>query len=65
MKWMGTKPTECNICKRTLTNTFVDGKTTWGPNAIMCTACHGSFGLGFGTGQGQEYSLVTLEKLRG
>ena len=64
-KWMGTPPTECNLCHRSLTKTFVEGKTTWGLWAIMCSSCHGTFGFGFGTDKGQEYSLATLEKLRG
>jgi len=64
-KWLGDPPKECDLCHNTLTNSFVDGRTTWGPWAIMCNRCHGQFGSGFGTGNGQEFSLATLEKIRG
>lgn len=64
-KWLSPPPKECDLCHNELTNTFVDGKTIWGPWANMCTRCHGEFGFGFGTGNGQEFSLTTLEKIRG
>jgi len=64
-KWIGSTPTECDLCKNQLTTSFIDGGTTWGPWAIMCPRCHGQFGCGLGTGQGQEYSVTTLEKIRG
>lgn len=64
-KWLSPPPSTCDLCKHPLAHTFIDGKTTWGPWAIMCPKCHGTFGCGFGTGQGQEYDLQTLEKTRG
>lgn len=35
-RWLHTAPTHCEICKKPLKEYFVDGKTVWGPWAIMC-----------------------------
>jgi hypothetical protein len=59
-RWLGTKPTTCNLCDCELSNEeyFVDGRiryagrSTW---AIICPDCHREFGCGFGTGRGQKY----------
>ena len=54
--WKGKPPTECDICHRTLMRTFVDGKTTMGPWAIMCPTCRLACGPGrLGVGRGQKY----------
>lgn len=65
VKWIGTKPTHCDVCHRELRKEFIDGKTTMGPWAIMCSRCHKSHGVGLGTGRGQKYSLETQEKING
>ena len=54
--WQGTPPTECDVCKRPLKLTFVDGKTAWGPWAIMCPTCRIDVGPHeLGPGRGQKY----------
>jgi hypothetical protein len=55
--WRGTPPTKCDICGRALTDTFIDGKTAFGPWAMMCTGCHTDQGGKLGTGLGQKYTL--------
>jgi len=54
---MGEIPKHCDICGKRLEKNFVDGKTIWGPWAIMCLECHEKFGVGFGTGRGQMYEI--------
>lgn len=54
-RWLGELPTKCDICKGELTNGFVDGKTIWGPWAIMCFGCYWEKGVGLGLGKGQHY----------
>ena len=49
------KTRECYFCKRELDTEYVDGKTFYGPWAIMCVDCHSKVGVGFGTGKGQRY----------
>lgn len=71
-RWMGEKPYNCqmNSCGKVFELVkgeveFVDGKTRYGPWAIMCVACHEKHGVGLGTGRGQKYNLETLEKVDG
>lgn len=54
--WMG-EPGRCDFCKVDLTTqkAFFDGKTTYGPWAMMCIACFRKYGVGIGTGVGQKY----------
>ncbi|MHA2384155.1 MAG: hypothetical protein ACXACT_16400 [Candidatus Thorarchaeota archaeon] len=54
--WLGNIDT-CNICPTKITTTFIDGKTTMGPWAILCPQCHKDVGYGLGTGLGQRYVL--------
>lgn len=54
--WLCDPPVDCNICHTQPLTTFVDGGTQMGPWAIMCPKCHKMFGLGLGTGKGQEYT---------
>lgn len=61
--WMGELPTNCQICHVALTQTFVDGKTRFGPWAIMCAGCHRDQRFGLGTGMGQRYDAKTGEML--
>lgn len=48
-------PKECDICHKEIKEKFVDGGTVWGPWANMCPECFGNYGIGLGTGRGQEY----------
>lgn len=63
--WLGPVPDKCQICGTHLTEVFIDGKTRFGPWAIMCAACHRDQAYGLGTGLGQKYDLNTLEKIDG
>ena len=58
---------KCDICHGPLRKlaVFYDGKTTMGPWAWMCNGCFPRYGVGLGTGKGQEYNSATLEKIRG
>jgi hypothetical protein len=64
-KWTGAVPTNCDICRRKLDDTWVDGRTKMGPWANMCRNCHRAHGVGHGQGKGQEYDVVTKEKVKG
>lgn len=63
--WMGARPTNCDLCGITLTQTFVDGRIQSGSWGILCAGCHRDDGCGLGTGNGQRYDLKTLEKIDG
>jgi hypothetical protein len=66
-KWLS--PAEkCDICGAILHDTseyFVDGKTIYGPWALMCPICHEDVGCGLGCGLGQKYDTKTKELLEG
>jgi hypothetical protein len=63
-KWLGNQPTKCDLCKGKFTDEFfIDGKTVYGPWAIMCTCCHSHSGHGLGLGKGQKYNSKTLLKV--
>lgn len=64
-KWMGSKPETCELCKKPLKQSFVDGRTLFGYWALMCNLCHRNVGCGLGVGNGQRYDLLTLEKVGG
>lgn len=66
-KWIGTWPANCDFCKAPLSDepTFVDGRTFFGPWALMCPYCHDFRGIGIGVGKGQVYNSKTLEKIGG
>ncbi len=52
--WLGEK--ECNFCHADLSDeTLIDGRTCYGPWAVMCDLCHVVHGVGLGTGSGQRY----------
>ena len=53
--WVGDPPERCDLCKKLILKTFVDGKTKYGPWATMCLSCYHGFGVGLGTGRGQRY----------
>lgn len=49
-------PSNCDICKEAIIESFVDGKTKHnGPWAFMCLKCFATNGLGLGIGLGQLY----------
>ena len=68
-KWMGEQPKDCDLCHNPFgfknTKVFIDGRTAFGPWAIMCEACHRDQNIGLGTGKGQKYNWDTLEKIDG
>ena len=64
-QWESTAPTECDLCHDDLEDSFIDGKTKYGPWGIMCSTCHEIYGCGLGLGLGQKYDLKTLDKLEG
>jgi hypothetical protein len=64
-KWRGTVPTHCDICRKPLSQQFVDGNTIAGLWAMMCAICHSREGCGIGPGKGQRYDLKTLVKIEG
>jgi hypothetical protein len=63
--WRGTTPKKCDVCGAHLGASFVDGRIQQGPWAIMCLPCHYDQGVGLGTGRGQRYCSVTMEKVEG
>lgn len=66
VKWAGKLP-NCDFCNKLPEDYFyfIDGKTKYGPWAIMCPDCFIEFGVGLGTGLGQKYDTSTLEKVEG
>lgn len=66
VRWMSPAPKECDICRVSLEKKdFVDGVTRMGPWGCMCLDCHSLYGRGLGTGKGQRYNGITLEKIGG
>ena len=53
--WLGFAPKTCDICQSAIKDSFIDGRTVDGPWANMCPECHNNYGVGLGTGKGQEY----------
>ena len=66
-KWYG--DLNCDICGKECEHYLYDGVTKMGPWATMCRTCMSKFGIGLGTGKGQEYlkneETGEFEKLRG
>ena len=63
-KWLGKK--ECDFCGTAESEFFVDGATQSSSWAFMCSDCWLEHGTGkLGTGYGQQYHGVTLEKTAG
>lgn len=56
---------KCDICGKDLLLVRIDGKTAFGPWANMCPSCHRDQGIGFGTGKGQMFDILTGKKLAG
>jgi hypothetical protein len=64
-KWMGSS-CKCDFCGKDPKKFFVDGRTTFGPWALMCEKCYPSHGTGqLGLGYGQKYDAKTREKIGG
>lgn len=63
--WISEPPKLCQICEEPIKGSFIDGKTVYGPWAVMCVPCHCEVGQGFGTGKGQQFDTVTLRKILG
>lgn len=58
----------CDFCKRDVRDVgeeFVNGRTIYGPWAVMCADCYPKYGIGIGTGKGQVYNSETMEKTDG
>ena len=53
--WQGSEPTTCDCCNKAIAGSFIDGKTIYGPWAVMDTGCHKKLGMGLGIGKGQQY----------
>lgn len=63
-KWLGQAPKKCDLCGGTLSQVFVDGRTSDGRWGIICPACrvqHGPRKLGTGMGQKYRLNLATKE----
>ncbi len=66
--WIGPAPERCDICEADLIpayagkGVFIDGATSRGPWACMCTACFTHYGVGLGTGRGQKYERQIDER---
>jgi hypothetical protein len=56
-RWLSAPPTKCDVCGGPIKETFVDGKTAFGPWACMCPLCHLDQGGRLGLGLGQKYVL--------
>lgn len=58
-QWLG--KTTCNFCSEEILEkdppVLIDGKTIFGPWAVMCEQCFAKYGTGLGTGRGQCYEL--------
>ena len=55
--WYGVKPDRCDICTGKIRNSFIDGKSKFGPWAIMCPICFAKAGIGLGIGKGAIYKF--------
>ena len=53
--WSGDVPAQCQLSQRSITDTFIDGATSYGPWAIMHPQAHDMYGRGLGMGKGQQY----------
>ena len=69
MTWLSEPPTECDMkhdlvvrCKNRITNLFFDARTKQGPWGNICSQCFARYGVGLGTGKGQEYRKATDQR---
>lgn len=64
-KWCGKAHPTCDICRRQITFSFVDGRTSNGQWGIMCPSCRINEGrITLGEGLGQKYERVNGEYVR-
>ena len=65
-KWYGTIG-DCDGCKTDLNDGhfFFDAKTTFGSWGLLCESCFKKYGVGLGSGLGQKYDTVSMEKVNG
>lgn len=55
VEWEAPIPAMCDIGGEPITETFIDGALQGGSWAILCLRCHGLYGVGLGSGRGQQY----------
>ena len=48
-------PIACQICNKKINDRFYDCKVSLGGWCDCCPACSSNYGIGLGTGKGQEY----------
>ena len=63
-KWMGKAPTHCDLCRGSIKQVFVYGRTLNGQWGIICPSCrfvYGPMKLGPGRGQKYVFNLGTKE----
>ena len=63
MKWDG--EVRCDVCGALQSKNWYDCRTTSGRWAFLCDKCFEIYGIGIGTGRGQVYNGLTLEKIDG
>ncbi len=56
-EWVGTPPTNCDLCKSPIKEEFADCNLGRGW-AICCPNCQNALGVSLGTGYGQLYRKV-------
>ena len=56
--WHGKTPKRCEMCNNEFKRFFADGKTQFGPWAMICLHCLDEIGTGLGRGKGQLYMKV-------
>lgn len=59
VQWLSEVPAKCEIMRRPITDTFVDGKIAGSGWALMHPDTHKEFGVGLGTDKGQKYKKQT------
>lgn len=56
--YLGDAPKKCDVCRAMIVKEFADFKTVGGPWANGCLKCLKTYGVGLGTGKGQQYKLT-------
>ena len=54
-RWLGTPPTECDICAGSLEREYFDSRTRSGRWGNLCRACWRAENGALGTGRAQRY----------
>lgn len=64
-KWAGKPIKDCDVCKRPIQRTFVDGRTFSGQWGIICPTCRIDSGPAvLGVGLGQKYERIGHDFVR-